>query len=166
MKKIIIAFLLLFSLNAIAQGDIVQVGQQLPEFTIFTGEGQSLTSASLKGKVVLLNFFATWCAPCRIELPELQTKIWDKYKDNANFNLFVLGRDHTNEEVNTFKKNNNFTFPMYGDKGKIIYSIFATMYIPRTYLIDKEGKVVYMSTGFTEGDIKKMDSKISELLKD
>ena len=70
----------------------------MPAFTIMNDNGTQVPSSSLKGKVILVNFFATWCPPCQKELAEVQKMLWPKYKDNKDFVLLVIGREHTEVE--------------------------------------------------------------------
>ena len=121
--------------------------------------------ADLKGKTLLITFFATWCGPCRKELPHIQTEIYNKYKKNPNFELLILGREHNWEEVNKFKEANKFSMPFYPDPERKIYSKFAGQYIPRNFVVSAEGKVVYSSIGFDEKDFKKLKETIDAQVK-
>ena len=102
MKKYLLASLLaLLAFVGKAQednSDIVKVGDTMPSFTIVSDNGSKLQSASLKGKVILVNFFATWCPPCQKELAAVQQTLWPKYKNNKDFVLLVIGREHTEVE--------------------------------------------------------------------
>ena len=164
-RHFILIFIILLSLKGNSQHDIVKVGQQIPSFDILLENGQTISSTSLNGKVVLINFFATWCAPCLAELPILEEKVWKKYKSNPNFRLLVIGRDQSEPIIQTFKAKHNFDLPMYPDKSKIIYSLFATQYIPRNYIIDKTGKVIYSSISYTPEEFDKMINVLDTLLK-
>jgi peroxiredoxin len=171
MKKILCLFLLLSFFNSIGQAtddyttsSILKEGQQLPACSYKNLENKSLNLENLKGKIVLVNFFATWCAPCMIEMPFLQSDIWNVYKDNLNFTLLSFGRGHSDEEVQKFIKAKSFTFPIYSDKDKSVYDKFATKYIPRNYLFDKTGKLVYASTGFSKEEFEILKEKIKLLL--
>lgn len=144
---------------------VVQLKQTAPEFSVTTSDGKTVNLSDYKGKVILINFFATWCGPCMVEMPLLQNEIWNKLKDNPNFVLLSLGRDHSQEEINKFIEQKKFTFPIYADKGKAVYSLFAKQYIPRNYLIDKNGKVVYASTGFSMEEFEDLKITIDKLLK-
>lgn len=158
MKKyliILLCALAVMSVEAQAQDDIVLTGQKAPDFTLKTANPK-IKLSDLKGKVVLINFFATWCGPCRQELPEVQTKIWNKYKNHPAFSLLIIAREQTMKEVNDFKVKNKFTMPFYADTDRSIYSLYAKQYIPRNYLIDKNGVVVYQSMGYTEEDFAKL----------
>ncbi|MFV8346561.1 TlpA family protein disulfide reductase [Flavobacterium sp. ZB4P13] len=170
MKKRIILVCLFMSLANIygqdyQKSNVVSEGQQAPNFTIKLEKGKTINLSSLKGKVVLLNFFATWCGPCMVEMPILQQEVWTKYKENKNFALMSFGRGHSAEEVNLFRDKKKFDFPIYADKDKSVYNLFATQYIPRNYLIDKNGIIVYTSIGYSPEEFEKMKEKINELLK-
>lgn len=82
----------------------------MPAFTIVSDNGTKMSSATLKGKVTLVNFFATWCPPCQKELADVQQKLWPKYKDNKNFQLLVIGREHTDAELAKYNEKKGFTF--------------------------------------------------------
>ena len=146
------------------ESSLVKLNQKTPEFSFKTKENKTISLSDYKGKVILINFFATWCGPCLQEMPYLQSGIWDKLKDNPNFIVLSFGRDHSIEEVTKFITAKKFTFPIYADKGKSIYKLFATKYIPRNYLIDQNGTVVYASSGFSMEEFELLKSKINTLL--
>jgi len=146
------------------EGDVVQKGQQIPEFNLISISGDTIRSMDLKGKVVLINFFATWCKPCLMELPHVQKDVWDKYGKRTDFSLLVIGRGHDASEIIKFQKKYEFDLPLFPDKDKNIYKLFADKYIPRNYIIDKDGKVVYLSTGYTEQEFELMLEKLNKLL--
>ena len=118
-----------------------------------------------KGKTVLITFFATWCGPCRKELPHIQAEIYNKYKNNPNFELIILGREHSWAEVNKFKADNKFTMLFYPDPERKVYSLFAKQSIPRNFLISAEGKIIFSTIGFEEKDFKQLKKIIDNQLK-
>ena len=156
-------FLALFALLALVvraqdeSGDLVKEGQQMPAFTIVNDNGTQVPSSSLKGKVILVNFFATWCPPCQT--------LWPKYKDNKDFALLVIGREHTDAELQKYNEKKGFTFPLYPDKNRAIYGAFAKNLIPRSYLVDKTGKVVYATKGYSDEEFAELMKKIEAALK-
>lgn len=122
-------------------------GDRAPAFRIGTDEGLEFALDDKRGKVVLLNFFATWCVPCMHELPHLEG-LWNEHKGRDDFSLLVIGREETDDTVKAFKKNKGFSFPMAADPERAVYSLFAKESIPRTYIISREGRVVLSETGF------------------
>lgn len=144
---------------------LVKLNQQVPDFTFEKEAGKKQSIADLKGKTVLITFFATWCGPCRQELPHIQSDIYNKYKKNPNFELIILGREHSWEEVTKFKNENKYTMPFYPDPERKIYSKFAGQYIPRNFVISAEGKILYSSIGFAEEEFKKLKEILAKELK-
>jgi peroxiredoxin len=146
-------------------GNVVEKGQPVPNFSFTSAEGQTLDISDYKGKVMLINFFATWCGPCMAEMPVIQEKVWTKYKDNSKFAMLAFGRGHTAEEVKAFKESKQFGFPIYPDANKSIYAKFATQYIPRNYIIDTNGHVVYSSVGYSAEEFDVLLQTLAQLLK-
>ena len=161
-------FLLIFSfLQSFAQQDttMVKLLDPVPAFDFELSQGIRQNIIDLKGKLVMVTFFATWCGPCRQELPHIQSDIYNKYKNNPKFQLLIFGREHTWEQVNKFKAENKFTMPFYPDPDRKIYSKFALQFIPRTFLISPEGKVIFSSIGFVEKDFNELKELIKVELK-
>lgn len=144
---------------------LVKLNDPVPAFMFERSPGKTQNISELKGKTVLITFFATWCGPCRKELPHIQSDIYNKYKKNPKFELLILGREHSWEEVNKFKEENKFTMPFYPDQERKIYSRFAGQYIPRNFLISSEGKVIFSSIGFEEKDFESLKKLIDQQLK-
>ena len=149
----------LFSLLSFAQdnnADIVKVGDSMPAFTLHSTVNGTVNSEDLKGKVVLINIFATWCGPCQSELAEVQKTLWPKYKDNKDFCMLVIGREHTDNQLTEYNKRKGFTFPLYPDPKREVTGKFASQYIPRSYLIDKDGKVISATVGYKKEEMDKL----------
>ncbi|MBF9220884.1 TlpA family protein disulfide reductase [Hymenobacter ruricola] len=159
-------YFLLFALLLVSSPIFCQdlgVGQHIPAFTI-SNDQETIKSLDLKGKVVLINFFATWCGPCMQELPLVQ-QFWATHKSNKKLVIIVIGREHSQSEITAFKAKKGFDLPMYPDEKRQVYSLFATQYIPRNYLIDAKGNVVFTSVGFVQTEFDQMVKKIDELIK-
>ena len=170
MKKEIVLLITCFAVITItsAQSDtttITRVGDRAPAFTCRTIDGKTIDISKLQGKIVMINFFATWCGPCLQELPVLQKNIWDKYKTNDNFQLIILGRQHTEAEVRKFVDSRKFTMPFAPDPERKIYSLYATQFIPRNVIIGKDGRIISQSMGYTPEEFKKIEDLLTEQLK-
>ena len=144
----------------------VKLSDSVPAFEFERSPGKVENITNLKGKIVLITFFATWCGPCRQELPKIQSDIYNKFRKNPNFELLIFGREHNWDEIKKFSESNKFSMPLYPDPERKIYSKFAGQYIPRNFLISKEGKLIFSSTGFNEKDFKKLKEVIGDQLKD
>jgi peroxiredoxin len=157
--------LFLFSGYGQEETTLAKTGEPVPSFEFEKSPGKAQNISELKGKTVLITFFATWCGPCRKELPHIQSDIYNKYKNNPNFELLIIGREHSWDEVNRFKAENKFTMPFFPDQERKIYSKFASKYIPRNFLISAEGKILYNTIGFEEKDFKILKQTIDNQLK-
>lgn len=169
MKKYLLTSLLaLLAFVSNAQeddADIVKVGDAMPSFTIVSDDGSQLRSASLKGKVILVNFFATWCPPCQKELASVQRTLWPKYKDNKDFVLLVIGREHSDADLRKYNEKKGFDFPLRPDKDRAIFGAFAKSLIPRSYLVGKDGKIIYAGKGYTDEEFAELMTKIEGALR-
>ena len=151
--------------NAQNSVEKVKIGDTMPQFTLNSDVYGQVTPSDLKGKVVLVSLFATWCGPCQKELAEVQSTLYPKYKDNENFRLLVIGREHTDADLTKYNARKKFTFPLYPDPKREVFSLFADQSIPRAYLFGKDGKLIYTSTGHTPEEFQKLMDTIEEALK-
>ena len=164
MKKLMMLCLMLVAVMAM-QAQELKVGDALPKFELKSSVYGDVKPADLKGNVVLVSLFATWCGPCQKELAEVQSTLWPKYKDNKNFKMLVIGREHTDEDLQKYNERKKFTFPLYPDPKREVFSKFAEKSIPRAYLFDKDGKLVYASVGYTAEEFQKLMETIESALK-
>jgi peroxiredoxin len=168
--------LLLVALNIQAQipvkeipadyGYIVKIGQQIPDFRMETIDGKTVKMADLKGKVVMLQFTASWCSVCRKEMPHIEADIWQKYKNNKDFALYGIDLDEPVEKVQEFAKQIPVTYQLALDpKGEIFYR-FAEKGagVTRNVIVDKTGKIVFMTRLYKEEEFSEMKKVIGSLL--
>ena len=169
MRTFIFIFFIVAALQSAAQDEVattlVKLNQPVPAFSFKDENGKAISISDYKGKTVLITFFATWCSPCRKELPLIQSDIYNKYKDNQNFKLLIFGREHNLQEVSDFKKSQGFSMPFYADKECAVYSLFASKYIPRNFLVNSEGKIIFSETGFDTNKFDKLKKLIQENIK-
>ena len=147
--------------QADSTGYIVKVGEAAPDFTI------TLTLSSLRGKVVMLQFTASWCGVCRKEMPFIEKDIWLKHKDNADFALIGIDRDEPLDKVLAFAKSTGVTYPLGLDPGADIFAKYSLREsgITRNVLIDKEGKIVKLTRLYNEEEFASLVQTINEMLK-
>lgn len=165
--SLLILSIIVFTFNLFAQDEFTMVkeGQPAPDFSFELNDGKTQKLSDLNGKVVWITFFATWCGPCRKELPHLQKEVYEKFGKRDDFELLVIGREHSQEEIIKFKTEQNFNLPFYPDPKREIYSKYAGQNIPRNFIIDKTGIIVVSSVGFNEEEFQKYIEKTAELLK-
>lgn len=174
MKKLFLLLVILFPLLAIAQepeadehGYIVKVGQLAPDFTVKTTDGKSVTLSQLRGKVVMLQFTASWCGVCRKEMPDIEKQIWQAHKDDENFVLLGIDRDEPLEKVVAFGKQTGITYPLALDPGADVFAKYALRKagITRNVLIDREGRIVMLTRLYNPEEFASLVKKINEMLK-
>jgi peroxiredoxin len=111
---------------------------QQVDFTLPDLQGKTWSMNELRGKIVLVNFWATWCPPCRSEMPDLQ-KLYTKYKDQG---LVVLSiSDEDMDKVSAYVKENGYTYPILLDAGRKVNEMFGIQGIPKSFVYDREGKL-------------------------
>ena len=148
----------------IAKTTLVKVGDKAADFTVEMLDGKQVTLSKLKGKVVLVNFWATWCPPCREELKHVQKEIIDRFK-GKDFVFLPISRGEKKATVEAFREKNGYTFAMGLDPNQSIFKLFASNYIPRNFLIGKDGKIIYLSVGYDEKEFQELISAIDKALK-
>ena len=146
------------------QATIVKDGQKAPNFEVQMFDGSTVKLSDLKGKVVLLNFWATWCPPCRAELARVEKDIIEKFKGEP-FVFLPVSRGEKKEVVAAFREKMGYTFPMGLDTDGRVYAEYAQTYIPRNFLIDKNGVVVKASVGYDEAEFAELVKLIEETIK-
>ena len=182
MKRIAILIMLLLPLSIQAQtqgklpegvtpdstGYIIRVGQTVPDIKWTQTDGKTVSIKDLRGKVVMLQFTASWCGVCRKEMPFIERDIWQKHKDNKDFYLVGIDRDEPKATVEAFAKQTGVTYPLALDPGADLFAKFALREsgITRNVLVDRDGKIVMTTRLYNEKEFQKLVGKIDSLLKD
>jgi len=170
MRKYSIVLLLTILISSISfgqekkvydQGYVVNVGDQAPDFMIKEAGGKNYKLSDLKGKVVMLQFTASWCSVCRTEMPFIENEIWKAKKADG---LIVIGidRDEPVEKVQQFKKDIAVTYPLALDPGADIFGLFAEKEagVTRNVIIDRSGKIIFLTRLFDREEFDQMKSVI------
>lgn len=149
-----------------AVGYIVKLGQAAPDFEMTLTNGERMRLSELRGKVVMLQFTASWCGVCRKEMPYIEKDIWQKHKDNAAFALYGVDRDEPLAKVKAFARQTKITYPIGLDPNADIFALYAERKagITRNVLIDRDGKIVMMTRLYNEEEFSALCKKIDELL--
>lgn len=147
-------------------GYIVRVGDIAPELEMELTDGQKVKVSDLRGKVVMLQFTASWCGVCRKEMPFIESDIWQKHKANPNFALYGVDRDEPVETVKAFAEKTGVTYPLALDPGADHFAKYADRKagITRNVLIDKTGKIVMLTRLYNEEEFASLCKKIDEML--
>lgn len=135
------------------------------DFTLRDVDGNAVTLSSLKGKVVLLSFWATWCGPCKEEMPHLQ-QLYTEFKDKGFVVLSISSDDaRTASRVKPFILSKGFTFPVLLDKDSSVTGVYnPNKTLPWTVLIDRSFQVSEVHAGFNPGDAEKLRATVLKLL--
>lgn len=148
---------------AVAAAGLARTGEPAPGFRVATLDGGSFDLAAQRGKVVLVNWWATWCPPCVAEMPHLQTQVWDRFR-GPDFAMIAVSREETAEVLSPWIKERGLTFPIGLDPDRAAYGLYATAYIPRSYVVDRTGTVVFQSQGYEEPQFAAMVEAIAAAL--
>jgi peroxiredoxin len=148
-------------------GYLIKQGEQVPQIEFKLTDGTTVKTSELKGKVVMLQFTASWCVVCRKEMPHIEKDIWLKHKNDKDFALFGIDMDEPLNKVKKFAKDMKITYPLALDPGADIFYTFAAKGagVTRNIIIDRDGKIAYMTRLFKEDEFNEMKEVIDLLLK-
>lgn len=147
------------------RGYIVEVGDEVPNLSLEMMDGSQLTLAELRGKVVVLQFTASWCGVCRQEMPHLESDIWQEFQDNE-FVLIGIDCKEEKKKAQRFIEEMSITYPTaYDTDGELFYQ-FAERNagVTRNIVIDQDGNIAFLTRLFDMDEFNSMKDKIAELL--
>lgn len=162
---LVMAALLIVMGGAITQPQsvlAVDAGSRAPGFSLKDFKGKPVSLASLKGKVVLVDFWASWCAPCKKELPELN-KLHAKYGSKG---LVIIGVniDEDVKAAKRFLRKVPVDFPVVHDAAHSVAKSYAPPTMPSSYIIDRKGVIRHVQVGFKAKDAKVLEAQVKKLL--
>lgn len=140
-----------------------QIGQQAPDFTLKDASGKSATLSAYKGRVVMINFWATWCPPCRQEMPSME-ELFKEY-NKKGFEILAISSDSQGEKiVKPFMEFYELSFSALMDIDGKVHSAYGVTSIPTTYIVDKNGNIVQRFMGPRDWKSKSTKEMIEKLL--
>ena len=154
------------AVQADERGYIVKVGDQVPDFDLMMMDGTTLNIKELQGKVVMLQFTASWCGVCRKEMPHIESEIWQKLKDNPEFALYGIDLKETPEVTAEFAKAIPVTYPLTLDPEGERFALFCDKGagVTRNIILDRTGKIIMLTRLYDEAEFASMVKLINDEL--
>lgn len=140
-----------------------RVGFRAPGFGVPTLNGQNLSLADYRGKVVMINFWATWCVPCRVEMPSMEN-LYEKYK-RKGFEILAVSGGEGRNLVQPFTENLKLSFPILLDEQFEVHGKYGVNAIPSTFLVDKSGVITHRFFGAMDWNDDQSTELIGKLIK-
>lgn len=142
------------------ESSVVGVGDVAPDFTVELLGGECVTLSELRGEVVLLVLFSHECPDCKMLMDDMQAA--RDYFDDLGVRILAIERDGSAEDVETYMASHGYDFDVAVDDNRAIYNLYATMYVPRTYLIDSEGIIVHATIEYDASYVARILSAIPQ----
>ena len=140
-----------------------QVSETAPSFTLTTLSGESVSLDGFRGKIVFLIFWAAWCAPCRVELPELD-RLYKKY-NHEGFEVIAISVDASESDVKNFLRKFPVRFPVLLDKQSDVNDAYRVSGLPTAFIIGKNGIIRHVHRGFGKEFLPMYEKEIEDILK-
>ena len=156
------AVLSIFMASSLASSGLV--GQMAPDFVLKSATGENLRLSEYRGEVVMINFWATWCGPCRQEMPLLD-ELYNRYQ-RVGFNLLGINIDDDSRRAMAMVNELDISFPVLFDEDKKVSKLYEVEAMPLTILLDREGTVRHVHHGYKPGYEQKYLNEIRSLLRE
>ena len=171
-KNIIISLILSLFLDGQGnRGYIVEIGDMAPNFTLKTSENKYFSLEDYRGKIIMLQFTASWCSVCLKEMPFIEDEIWNKHKKNDDFILLALAKDTDKRrqgmnEIEFMRNKTGATYPIESDWNSEIFHLFAQKKagVTRNININKDGEIAFLTRLFDKDEFNEMKKIIEDLL--
>jgi peroxiredoxin len=156
----------LFCFSQDNRGYIVNVGEDAPLFKTVTNTGEIFDLSEQKGKVVMLQFTASWCSVCIKEMPFIEDEIWNVYKNSDDFVLAGIDKGESLEQIEKLITKTNISYPICLDQQSEIFELYAEKKagVTRNIIIDKDGKIIFLTRLFNKKEFDEMKEIIKEYL--
>jgi len=145
-------------------GTGLALAEPAPDFTLKSDSGENIRLAEQRGKVVMINFWASWCGPCRKEMPLLD-ELYQRYEP-AGFTLFGVNVEQNPEAAQRFLEDVGVSFPILYDPESNVSQRYQVDAMPTTVMVDRDGQVRYVNRGYKDGDEEKYRKQVRELIRE
>lgn len=160
MIKLFVVIAVLLASNNVSA---VELEDTVPDFTLKSMNGENLRLEEYRGKVVLINFWASWCGPCRQEMPILQ-KIHDRYEP-LGFTVLGVNVDEKQEKARRIVERLDVDFPLLLDTDQLVSEAYDVNAMPYSVLVGRDGKINYIHRGYKPGDENQYVNRLKQLLR-
>lgn len=157
-----IGMVMLVGWSMVARTEATQ--ESAPDFTLKSKSGENVRLEDLRGQVVMLNFWASWCGPCRQEMPHLEA-LFQQY-EKFGFTLLAVNVDENSALADDFLKDVPVTFPVLYDNTSVVSKLYSVDAMPTTVLIDRDGKRRFLHRGYKPGYEENYRSQIKTLIRE
>jgi peroxiredoxin len=166
---------IIFSVTTVLSVQAKEISGKMPDFTLASVQGNNIRLEELRGQVVMMNFWATWCGPCRQEMPALEA-LYKKY-NKAGFTILGINIENSNNaskksEIDRFVKEKNLSFPILYDNKKAVTTTLEQQFLkknmgmPTTVFLDRSGNARFVHEAYKPGDEKKYKKMVKTLLRE
>jgi peroxiredoxin len=162
LNKIVLTSIILLFLAPFAFADNIK--GPAPDFTLKSRNGENIKLSELRGEVVMINFWASWCAPCRQEMPLLEL-LYKKYSD-LGFTLLAVNVEEDSSKAEDLLKDIPVTFPVLYDNTNKVSKLYNVVAMPSTVIIDRDGNFRYLHRGYLPGYEQEYKKQVSELIRE
>lgn len=161
-KRKFLLLVMLFVLVPLVHAE--QVSGPAPDFTLKSRSGENIKLSEHRGDVVMINFWASWCAPCRQEMPLLE-ELYKKYSD-LGFTLLAVNVEEDSSKADELLKDIPVTFPVLFDNSNKVTKLYNVIAMPSTVIVDRDGNMRYLHRGYLPGYEKEYQKQVKELIRE
>lgn len=161
-KRKFLLLVMLFVLVPLVHAE--QASGPAPDFTLKSRSGENIKLSEYRGDVVMINFWASWCAPCRQEMPLLE-ELYKKYSD-LGFTLLAVNVEEDSSKADELLKDIPVTFPVLFDNTNKVTKLYNVIAMPSTVIVDRDGNMRYLHRGYLPGYEKEYQKQVKELIRE